>query len=106
MPPGFPCCSWGIHSFLIPYTPWEVKGNFLIGFRSSGLLGGVLQPPCPALGTWGSLGELSLSVACQGLEVPCGAMLWPHPNLAPGLVGGGGKQRAEDTSSHLGTSSC
>lgn len=50
-PPRFPCCSSGILSFLIPYTQQEVKDNFLNGFWSSGLLGGVLQPPCPALGT-------------------------------------------------------
>lgn len=95
-PPGFPCCSWAIHSSLIPSTQWEVKGNFIIGFWSSGLLGGVLQPPCPALGTWGSPGEVALPVVCRGVQVPRGAMLRPHPNPAPGLAQGGGKQRAED----------
>lgn len=90
------CRSWVIRSSLIPYTQWEAKGNFLIGFWPSGLLGGVLQPPSPASGMQGSVGELSLPAVCRGLEVPSRAMLWPHPNPAPGLAQGGGKQRAED----------
>lgn len=85
------------HSQLLnPLYPVGSKRQFLNWFLVIRPPGGCFTATLSRFGDMGSPGELSLPVVCQRLQVPCGVMLRPHPNLAPGLAQGRGKQIAED----------